>query len=38
VVLNRGSAPTQGSVSKFPGEHDPLRALQHGMFDHEIYQ
>jgi len=30
VVLNRGGAPTQGGVKKFPGGRGPLDSLQHG--------
>jgi len=40
VVLNRGGerSPMGGSANKFPGGREPLRALQHGKFDPEIYQ
>jgi len=30
--LTRGRPPREG-VDKFPGRREPLRALQHGMFD-----
>jgi len=30
VVLNRGGAPTKGSVKKFPVGLEPLHSLQHG--------
>ena len=32
VVLNRGGAPPQGGVKKFPGGREPLHARQHGKF------
>ena len=37
VVLNRERALQEG-VNKFPREREPLRALQHGKFDHKIYE
>jgi len=33
VVFNLG-ARHPGGVNKFPGEREPLRALQHGKLDH----
>jgi len=38
VVLKRSGELPQGGVNNFPGGREPLRALQHEKFDHEIYQ
>jgi len=36
LTVSAGGTPLQGSVSKFPGVHESLGALQHGKFDQKI--